>query len=107
MESVLNFLLGCIGLLKFWEVLHEYEEGVVLTFGRPRRAEYIVGPGLVLIWPFGIEEVLSFNKGINCKTLQEQTVQTADGHTVAVCGTIIWKVRDVYKLAVEVEDDEE
>lgn len=106
-EKLWDFIQSILGLFQFWEVLDEYESGVVFTLGRPRRAEHVIGPGLHWLLPFGVEKVVSYNTGLNCNAFQAQTITTKDGRSVSVTPNCIWKVRDVYKLAVEVEDDEQ
>jgi hypothetical protein len=111
-DRLIDVALQFLDLFKFWEVLDEYEGGVVLTLGRPRsvwwngRREPVVGPGLHWIWPMGVEKVLTDQMSLNSFVSREQTLTTAEAEQVTVLWACTWRIRDIKKLLLEVNNGE-
>lgn len=87
-----------------WLILNEYQRGVVLRFGRFHRE---LGPGFHWIAPFGIEEAIYDSVVTSTTNLAQQSLTTADNHTVVVSAVITHKVHDVKTLFLEVEGKEQ
>ena len=106
-----------IDLFKFCAVIDEFERGVVLTLGVPRRRKHrwqfwmrdkvLLGPGLWLIWPLGIDEVLVDNVVPTVDEFDEQSLTTKDGKNVVLTAVVTWSIEDVEKILFEVEDSDE
>jgi len=102
-----NRLLDII-ISSFYEVLpfvvlDEYEEGVVLRFGKYNRS---LGPGFHWRIPLA-EHVDADNVKTKVVRLHSQTIELSDGNTVTVTGVARWKITDIKKAICEVEDVEE
>ena len=107
-DKVIDFLIDCISIFKFWEVLEEYQQGVVLTLGRPRSGWYngwrepVVGPGFYLVLPFYIEAILTDNVMVESNVLPSQTLQTADGLQVTVKAAVLWRINNIKTILLKV-----
>ena len=84
-----------------WSVLREYEGGVLLRLGRFQK---VVGPGFVWHWPFGIDEVLKINTAFDTMTTHDAGFTTLDGVPVAATVSVGYRITDVQKFVLEVED---
>jgi len=109
-EHLINFILDFFGLFKFWVVIDEFERGIVLTLGRPRTkrffglfGSYVLEPGVHLMWPFALEEVLVDNVVPTTTKLESQSLTTLDGYAIVVSAVITWKIRNIEKVLLEVE----
>lgn len=83
-----------------FSVVDEYEEGVVLRFGRFTR---VLGPGFHWIWPFGVDRVITDNVVWRTNDLQVQSLVTKDGRTITVCAVITSRIRNIQKALLDVE----
>lgn len=113
-ERLIDLVIDFLGLFKFFAVLDEYEQGVVLTWGRPRNRRFLglfgshlLGPGFHWVWPFGIEKVLSDNVVPTTKNLEPQSLTTRDGVGIVVSAAITWKIKNIRKMLLEVENPDE
>lgn len=112
-DRLIDLLLDSLGLFKFWEVVDEYECGVVLTLGRvrerERRWEFWKRPncempsGFHFVFPFAIERVLSDSVVPVTHALDPQSLTTADGRSVVVRAVITRSITDIRKALLECE----
>lgn len=89
-----------------WTVLDEYERGVLLRFGRHvkrRGDDGVVGPGIILHWPFRIDEVLSTNVVFEVGDAEMQ-LQTKDDITVNIEVVVGYSISNPRKFLLEVEE---
>lgn len=100
LDRLIDLILSSIRLLSFFTVIDEFEEAVVLRFGKFNRK---LGPGFHLLWPFNIETVLTDNVVARTTNLPAQSLTTADGHTVVVSGVVTSRITDIQKALLEVE----
>lgn len=101
-DRIFDFLSGVMNWFVFWVVVNEYEEGVVKTLGRYRERK--LEGGLHLIWPFGIDEVLTDNVVPTTTNLEAQKLTTSDGATILIGVAIRWNIRDIVKVTLKIED---
>lgn len=114
-----------------WTVLEEYQNGVLLRLGRPRRRrpvgrrglryatrhpwlwraawaekveDCVVEPGFVPHWPFGIDKLLDCNVVPTTDQFRSQEFETLDGQAVSIHAIVRWRVRSPRKFMLEVED---
>lgn len=113
-ERLIDLLVDFLGLFKFFTVLDEFEEGIVLTWGRPRNKRFLglfgqshVGPGFHWIWPLAIEQVLVDNVVLTTSKLDSQSLTTRDGVGIIISAAITWKIKYVRKMLLEVESPDE
>ena len=89
-------------LLPF-SVLKEYEGGILLHLGRVKG---VLGPGFVWHWPFGMEEVLKVNTAFDTRVVNCQGLATRDGVQVSMSVAVGYRITDVRKFLIDVEDTE-
>lgn len=82
-------------------VLWEYERGVVFRLGKLKQAK---GPGLVFIWPFGLERMRKMDLRIIALDIAPQDTITKDNVSVTVNAVVYFRVADPVKAVVEIED---
>ena len=105
LDRLLDFFFQCLYLLKFWYVVNEYSQIVILTLGRPRNWRGPVrGPGLHLIMPLGIEEVIQDNV-VPCDLANvtiNMTLKEGTPLFVEISGR--WRITDMIKFQLENEN---
>lgn len=99
-DRLLDLLRSCWEWFVPFVILHEYERGVVLRFGRYHRE---IGPGFHWTWPAGAEQALSENVVTNTCMLPAQPLTSKDGAQVCAQALLTYKIVDVRKLLLEVE----
>jgi len=104
LERLFDLLLEFMDLFRFWQVIDEFERGIVLQWGKFRRE---VGPGLRLVCPFGIDEVLVDNVVFKTSNLRTQTLTLKDGKSVVISPVISYRIRDIKRFLLEVEGAED
>ena len=102
--SVVGIALAVILVLALLTVrmTQEYERAVVFRFGwLVRRAK---GPGLFLIWPFGIDRIVKIDMRIITLDIPRQDCITRDNVTVGVNAVAYFQVTDPLRAVVAVND---
>lgn len=99
-DRIVDFLLESLQAFKFFEVIEDYAEGVVLRFGRFHRQ---LGPGIHLVIPFYVERVLVDNVVPRTVNLPEQSLMTADGKCAVVSAVVTARIKSIRKALLEVE----
>lgn len=93
-------------LAHWWErlvpflIVTEYERGVVLRFGRYHRE---LTPGFHWVIPL-VEQWITHNVVPSVHMSTPQSLTTRDGHQCVVQALITWKVHNIKKMLLEVED---
>lgn len=110
-ERLIDLVINFLELFKFWIVIDEFERGVVLTLGKPRDKRflgffggYLLEPGIHWVWPMAIESVLTDNVVPTTVSLKPQSLTTKDGASIVISVAITWKIKDIRKLLLDVED---
>ena len=81
-----------------------YEMGVILQVGKFRR---VVGPGWRLMCPFGIDVCKYETVVRQTSYLDPQSLTTKDGKSVTVAGIIVYKIIDIRKFLLDIDDGED
>ena len=102
-DKIFEFIFNVLDLFFVWKIVDEYEAGVVLRFGRYHRT---VGPGRHWKWPLGIDNVLVDNVVPNTNVIPEQVLTTKDDKKVVISAMVRWRIHDIRKILLEVEDAE-
>lgn len=100
-DRLIDLLIQFIELFKFWHVVDPYEEALVLRLGKLNRH---LTCGYHLVIPFGIDRVMDEHvvpRVINC---DNESVTTKDGKPIGFHAVVTYRVRDVEKILLEVED---
>jgi len=100
-DRLIDVLVEFIGLFQIWFYIDQYEEGVVLRCGKFNR---VVKPGWRWIVPFGFEEVLVDNVVPTTTALGVQSLHTKDDKHINIECVLLWKITDIKKVLLEVED---
>lgn len=82
-------------------VVLEYQRGVVLRFGKHKKD---IGPGFHWIIPFGVDNAITHSVVPCVHRLSPQSLSTADDHACVFQVVVTWKVHDIRKMLLEVED---
>ncbi|HUE76497.1 MAG TPA: slipin family protein [Longimicrobiales bacterium] len=82
-------------------VLREYERAVVFRLGRLRKQR---GPGVVILWPLGLERMVKVPLRIVAMDIPPQDVITRDNVSVKVNAVVYFRVSEPVKAIVEIED---
>lgn len=99
-DKLIDFLIGIIDLFRFWQIVDEYERGIVLRLGRFHRE---IGPGLHWQIPFGVDRPLVDNVVPRTINLGEQSLTTSDGKGVVISGVVTARIHSIKKSILEVE----
>ena len=96
------FALIILGLLLFsaFNILKEYERGVIFLLGRFWKVK---GPGLIIVVP-GIQKMIKVSLRTVVMDVPPQDIITQDNVTVKVNAVIYFRVMDPRKAIIEVED---
>ena len=95
-------ILILLGLLLFsaFNILREYERGVIFMLGRYWKVK---GPGLIIVVP-GIQKMVKVSLRTVVMDVPPQDIITRDNVTVKVNAVIYFRVMDSKKAIIEVED---
>jgi len=103
-DRIMDWVEYTISYFQFLFVIDQYDMGVVLRFGKYHRT---VGPGLHLIAPFGIEDSLEDTVVRTTSYLETQTVTSSDGKSVNITGILVYKIGNIKRWLLEVDDAED
>lgn len=99
LDKLLDLIQSWLGLFKFWVVVDEYEQHVLLRLGRYKRT---LAPGWHFLLPMA-DRTMACWRVKNTVKLAEQNVTTADGQDVALTGIVTYKVVDPKVFLLECE----
>jgi regulator of protease activity HflC (stomatin/prohibitin superfamily) len=99
-DKLIDLILDSINLFRFWEIVDEYEEAVILRFGKFHR---VLGPGIHPVWPFAVERAMSDIVKPTTHNLKPQSLTTSDGVAVVVSGVITRTITDIQTALLECE----
>jgi len=98
--GALGALLG-VGALTSLRVLREYERAIVFRFGRARRKA--LGPGLVLMLPFGVDRAAVVDTRTKVVQIPPQEVITRDNISIGVDAVVYIEVQSPMDAILRVE----
>lgn len=101
LDKLFEFFTSFLDLFKFWQVIDEYERGVLLLFGKQDRE---LQPGFHWIWPFGVHAVFTDNVVPRATRLKEQSLTTSDDENIVITPVIEWRIKEIALATLEVED---
>ncbi len=103
-DRIMDWVEYTIAYFQFLFVIDQYDMGVVLRFGKYHRT---VGPGLHWIIPWGVEEQMYDTVVRTTSYLDTQTVTSSDGKSVNITGILVYKIGNIKRWLLEVDDAEE
>jgi regulator of protease activity HflC (stomatin/prohibitin superfamily) len=101
LDKLIDLLIACLELFRFWIVLDPYEQGVLLRLGRFIR---VVEPGFHWVLPFRIDHVIYECVVASTHSLGNESVISTDGKSVGFAAVVTYQVRDIKKALLEIED---
>lgn len=101
LDRLIELIIQFLGLFKFWHVVDPYEEALVLRLGKLHRHLLC---GLHWIIPFGAERVLDEHIVPAVRVLENESATTRDGKSIGFRAVATYRVRDIEKVLLEVED---
>lgn len=101
LDKLVDLLISCVELLRFWIVLDPFEQGVLLRLGKFVR---VIEPGFHWVFPFRIDHVLFECVVPSTHSLGDESVITLDGKSVGFHAIVTYQVRDIKKAMLEIED---
>ncbi len=104
-DKLIDFLISIIELFRFFWVIREWEEGIVLTFGKYRGR--LLKKGLHWVWPFAIDEVHVISMLPGVAELEPQTILTKDKIVVVTQAIVKYQVSNPEKCLLEVGNEED
>ena len=110
-DRLFDIVFQFLDLFKFWVVIDEFEQGVILRLGKYHR---VVGPhdgwrttGLHFTIPFNVDNVLVDNVVPRTVNLGEQGLTTLDGKSITVSAVVTAQIRDIRRALCDVENVDE
>lgn len=100
-DRLVDLIVQCIHLFRFWVILPEYEKGVLLRFGRFVK---VLEPGLHWCYPMGVDVALREGVVPTTHSLGDEATVTKDGQTAAFHAVVTYQVRDIRKAMLDVLD---
>jgi regulator of protease activity HflC (stomatin/prohibitin superfamily) len=98
---VLGFFFGFISLVSSVRVLREYERAIVFRLGRARQKP--LGPGLVLMLPFGLDRAQVVDTRTKVIQIPQQEVITRDNISIGVDAVVYADVASPADAVLRVE----
>lgn len=100
-DRLVEFFISFVDLFRFWIVLEPYEKGVLLRLGAFVR---VVEPGFHWIIPLGVDHVIHENVCMRTQSLGDLGTTTKDGKQIGYHGIVTYRISDITKAMLEVED---
>src|SRR4051812_45221214 len=94
-------ILLVVTLMSSMRIATEYQRGVLFRLGRFRG---IRGPGLYLIFPLGIDRVVTVDLRIKTVSAEQQETITRDSVTIKVNAVLWYKIINPEKSVIAVGD---
>lgn len=101
LDRLIDLIIEFLHLFKFWQVVDPYEEALVLRLGRLNRH---ITCGWHAIIPFGVERVMDEHVVPAVRVMENESATTKDGKSIAFRAVATYRVRDIEKVLLEVED---
>lgn len=101
LDRLIELIIQFLGLFKFWHVVDPYEEALVLRLGKLHR-HLLCGPHWII--PFGVERTLDEHVVPAVRVLENESATTLDGKSIGFRAVVTYRVRDIEKVLLEVED---
>lgn len=99
-EKLIDLVVQFLEFFRFCTIIDCYERGVLLRFGRFRKA---LEPGFHFQVPFFIDRVITENVVSKLHQLPTQSVATRDEKQIAMGAVICYSIRSIEKAVLEVE----
>ena len=102
-DKLIEALIRLIHTFQFASQVDQFEKGVFLRWGKYKRT---VGPGLRFHFPWGIEKLVKETVVRQTAYLDVQSLTTHDGKRVTIAGIVIFKIEDIKKFLLQIDEGE-
>lgn len=103
-DKLLDWVAEGVAYCQFMYVLDPYEEGVVIRLGKYNRTNT---GGWHFIAPFGIEQEMHDTVVRTTSYLEVQSVTSSDGKPVNINAVLVYKIGNIKRWLLEVDDAED
>ena len=100
-DKIFEVLAQIWGLLLPWYVVMPYARGVVCRLGKFQRE---LAPGFHWVIPLGFDVVTTENVVPRTSRLSGLSTTTSDGRSIGLDAVVTWKIADIKKSLLEVND---
>lgn len=100
-DRLIDFVNQWLHALVFWHIIEPYERGLQLRMGRLVKE---LDPGLHWIMPFHVDTVVSENVVPRTERITGLATTTADGKSVGFDAIVTYRISDIQKAMLEVND---
>jgi regulator of protease activity HflC (stomatin/prohibitin superfamily) len=100
-DKLIDLLTSSIHMLMFWTVVQPYEQAVRMRLGEFRE---VLDPGFHWKMPFAIDYVHTEHVVPKTERLSSMATTTTDGRNVGFDAVITYRINDIKKAVLEVED---
>jgi regulator of protease activity HflC (stomatin/prohibitin superfamily) len=102
LDRLVELIINCLEMFRFWHVLDPYEEGLQLRLGKFHRL--LPSGAIYFVLPFGIDRCMAANVVPTTKSLGDESITTTDGKSVGFHAVCTYQVRDIKKALLDIED---
>ena len=110
-KVLFDILVMIVDWLVPFTVVDQWERGLVLTWGKPRKVFWrrspVLKPGFHFVWPFKIERVVTEDVYDKVAMMPPQSLTTADGVGVAITPIVLYRVKNLRKVILKSGGHEE
>lgn len=101
LDRLVDLVVSCIELFRFWQVVAEYEQGVQLRLGKFHR---ILASGLHFVLPLGIDHCIIQCVVPTTHSLGDESITTKDDKSIGFHAVVTYQVRDIKKAMLDIEN---
>lgn len=103
MNALQNVLQFVSYLFRWWFSVMPWEQGVRVRAGKQTR---VYGPGIHFVVPF-VDRVFVQNTRMRLSPVPAQTISTADGKTLTLCGSLSYRIESILTMYQTLHQAEE
>jgi regulator of protease activity HflC (stomatin/prohibitin superfamily) len=107
-QPIFDFLYTVWEYVVFWEIVPEYENGIILRYGKYKRtitgSNGLFKNGLHFRLPLCIDSYLSASVVTTTLEVASQSLTTKDGKPVVVSAVVKYRIKDVKLFLLEISD---
>jgi regulator of protease activity HflC (stomatin/prohibitin superfamily) len=107
-DRLVDVLVQCADLFRFWTVLYPYEKGVMTRFGKTRvdseKRAIVLNPGFHWKLPFNLDKAITDYVVPSTHSMGNESVTTKDGKSIGYHAIVTYQVNDIEKALLEVHD---
>lgn len=103
LEPVFKFIESGWDVIKPWQLVDQYEAGIILRLGKFHRE---ISPGLNMKWPL-LEQALTVDVIPNIINLDEQSLATKDKREITISCIVTYRIHNAKRALLSIQDVED